>query len=105
MLLYVTGNLNVGVGATTSKVDAHSNQQGYTAATELHSQSPWISKLEFVTTHPIPRSFMFLQCSIYFEFNSINQTIIHYNTLVSGSDDRLKENEDIIENACETLNN
>ena len=53
----LTGNLDVGVGASSSKIDAHSNQQGYTAVTELHSQSPWISKLEFITTHPTPRSF------------------------------------------------
>ena len=41
----ISGNLNVGVGATSSKIDPHSNQQGYTAVTEIHSQSPWISKL------------------------------------------------------------
>ena len=88
--------LNVGAGATSSKIDSHSNQQGYTAVTELHSQAPWISKLEFITTHPTPQSFIFLKGSIYFEFNTSNQTIIHYKSLVNGSDDRLKENEELI---------
>ena len=40
---------------------------------------------------------------MYFGFNSSGQTIIHYKPLVNGSDDRLKENEEITENACETL--
>ena len=61
------GNLDVGVGATSSKVDSNSNQQVFTAVTEIHSQPPWISKLEFITTHPTPRSFIFLKGSIYFE--------------------------------------
>ena len=86
------GHLDVGVGATSSKIDSHSNQQDYTAVTELHSQSPWTSKLEFISTHPSPRSFIFLKGSIHFEFNASNQTIIHYKSLVDGSDDRLKEN-------------
>ena len=54
--LTVDGHLDVCVGASPSKIDSHSNQQGYTAVTELHSQPPWISKLEFITTHPTPRS-------------------------------------------------
>ena len=86
----ISGNLDVGVDASSSKVDVHCNQHGYTAVTELHSQSPWISKLEFLSTHPTPRSFIFLKGSMYFEFNSGNQTITHYKSLVNGSDDRLK---------------
>ena len=35
-------------------------------------------------------------------FNN-NNMILHYKPLVNSSDDRLKENEEIIENACETL--
>ena len=99
----IIGNLEVGVGATSSKIVSHSNQQGFTAVTELHSQSPWTSKLEFITTHPTLLSFIFLKGSIYFEFNSGNQTITHYKSLVNGSDDRLKENEELIEHACDTL--
>ena len=99
----INGNLDVGVGATSSKIGSHSNQQGFTAVTEIHSQSQWISKLELISTHPTLRSFIFLKGSIHFEFNASNQTIIHYKSLVHGSDDRLKENEELIENACETL--
>ena len=56
----ISGNLDVGVGATSSKIGSHSNQQGYTAVTEIRSQSPWISELEFITTHPTPRSYVTL---------------------------------------------
>ena len=42
----INGILDVGVSASSSTIDAHSNQQGYAAITELHSQSPWINKLE-----------------------------------------------------------
>ena len=101
--LTINGNLDVGVGPTSSKSDSHSNQQGYTAVVEIHSQSPWIGKLEFISTHPTPRFFIFLKGSIHFEFNANNQSVIHYKSLVNGSDDRLKENEELIENACETL--
>ena len=87
------GNLAVGVGASSSEIDVHCNQQGYTGYTELHCQSPWIFKLEFISTHSTPRSLIFLQGSIYFEINSSSQTIIHHKPLVNGSDDRLKENE------------
>ena len=89
----LTGNLDVGVDASSSKSDAHCNQQGYTGYTELHSQSPWISKIEFISTHPTPRSFILFKGSIYFEFNNANQTITHHKSSVNGSDDRLKENE------------
>ena len=54
----ISGNLDVGAGASSSKTDPHSNQQGSTAVTEIHSQSPWANKIEFITTHPTPRSFI-----------------------------------------------
>ena len=62
------GKLDVGSGAVSSEIDVHSNQQGHTAVIELHSQSPWISKIEFTTTHPTPSSCILLKGSIYFEF-------------------------------------
>ena len=37
------------------------------------------------------------------KFFNNNNEIGHYKTLVNSSDDRLKENEELIENACETL--
>ena len=37
------------------------------------------------------------------KFFNNNNEIRHYKTLVNSSDDRLKENEELIENACETL--
>ena len=86
----VSGNLDVGVDASSSEIDVHCNQQGYTGYTEVHCQSPWTSKLEFISTHPTPWSFIYLKGSIYFEFNSSNQTITHYKSLLNGSDDRLK---------------
>ena len=39
----------------------------------------------------------------YMQFNSDDNTIRHYKPLINSSDDRLKENEEFIENACETL--
>ena len=33
----ISGYLDVGVGASSSEIDSHSNQQGYTAVAELHS--------------------------------------------------------------------
>ena len=37
------------------------------------------------------------------KFFNNNNNIQHYKPLVNSSDDRLKENEELIENACETL--
>ena len=37
------------------------------------------------------------------EFNGQYNVIIHYKPLSNSSDDRLKENEVLITNACETL--
>ena len=71
----IDGDLDVGVDASSSNIDAHCDQQGYTAVTELHSQSPWISKFGLITTHPTPRSFIFLKGSIYFEFNANNKRL------------------------------
>ena len=73
--MVIDGNLDIGVGATSSNIDSHSSQQGYTAVTGIHSQSPWIRKPEFITTHPSPRSFISLKGSTYFEFNASNRTI------------------------------
>ena len=98
----IDGNLDVGVGATSSKIDSPSNQQGFTAVTEPHSQSPWISKLEFISTHPSPRSFIFLKVQSILNL-TLTTKQIHCKSLVNGSDDRLKENEELIEHACETL--
>ena len=37
------------------------------------------------------------------KFFNNNNEIRYYKTLVNSSDDRFKENEELIENACETL--
>ena len=52
----ISGNLDVGVSASSSKIDVHCNQQGQTGYTELHCQSPWVFKLELISTHSTPRS-------------------------------------------------
>ena len=37
------------------------------------------------------------------QLSGSSQTINYYKPIVNSSDDRLKENEELIENACETL--
>ena len=44
-----------------------------------------------------------LQNTLFMTSFNNNNMILHYKPLVNSSDDRLKENEEIIENACETL--
>ena len=44
-----------------------------------------------------------LSGNLFMKFFNNNNNIHHYKPLVNSSDDRLKENEEIIENACETL--
>ena len=41
--------------------------------------------------------------NLFMKFFNNNNNILHYKPLVNSSDDRLKENEELIENACETL--
>ena len=43
-----------------------------------------------------------LNGNIFMKFLSNNNDMVHYKPLVNSSDDRLKENEIIIESACET---
>ena len=41
--------------------------------------------------------------NLFMKFFNNNNNIVHYKLLVNSSDGRLKENEIIIESACETL--
>ena len=44
-----------------------------------------------------------LSGNLFMKFFDNSNNILHYKPLVNSSDDRLKENEKLIENACETL--
>ena len=97
-------DLDVGVGASTSKIKVNSSMSGYTGYTEIHCPSAWGSIFNLQTTYPNGGW-------MYFQINGVNfiqlsggdQKINMYKPLTQSSDDRLKENEELIENACETL--
>ena len=60
-------------------------------------------KSSFNTDYAHGTLYVGINSSNFFRLNSSNNQINFYKPTTGTSDDRLKENEEIIENACETL--
>ena len=93
----ISGNLNVGVGAASSMAKAHVNHEGSTGHIRMVAKYRNQSLLSFDTTYV--NGSLKLRMIMYCGHNLVH----FYQTTSNASDDRLKENEELIENACETL--
>ena len=99
----ISGNLDVGSGCS-SKISLHANTNDYTGYSEVHCSLPWELTLNVETNSP-NGGYMFFKLKgvLFMITRGDHQTMNYYKPLVNPSDDRLKENEELIENACETL--
>ena len=99
----ISGNLDVGSGSS-SKTILHANNNDYTGYSEVHCSSPWELTLDVETNLPNGGYMVFkLKGVLVMIIRGDHQTINYYKPLINPSDGRLKENEESIENACETL--
>ena len=82
----------------------HLLRSGYTGYSELNAASAWDMWINLETTYP-NGGWMHFQINNdnYMQLSGSTQTINYYKPLVNPLDNRLKENEELIENACETL--
>ena len=105
----LSGNLDVGVGATTTKIKAHFNDSGYTGYMRMEARTKDTGFLHFETNYTYGESFITLSSAqgvkFFMRFSDYagNPYVQTFQPLTQSSDDRLKENEVIITNACETL--
>ena len=97
--------LDIGTsGYTNSRIRCNAEVGGYTGHAELNAASAWDLFLNLSTAYPNGGW-------MYFKINNVNhmqlpgssQTVTYFKPLVNSSDDRLKESEELIENACGTL--
>ena len=97
----ISGNLDVGGGAASSIVKAHVNHEGSTGFIQMEAKYRNQSFLSFDTTYV--NGYIFLEVkNAYYMY--CGGDLVHFDKLTSNvSDDRLKGNEELIENACETL--
>ena len=104
MSLDKDGSLDIGLSnngaATGIKINNRSQKGNITGYTELKCESYFRSALHVFTSY-YPELFIRLNNDDYMEFSG--DVIRHYTPLTNSSDDRLKENEVLITNACETL--
>ena len=99
MVTTITGNLDV--GQTQTSIKAHVNNGGHTANLELEARWQYEAYINFNTTYSHGLLILATKQVLYM-YCGLNQ-IYFYKPTVNSSDDRLKENEELIENACETL--
>ena len=97
----ISGNLDVGVGAASSIATAHVNHEGSTGSLQLEARWRNHSFLIFDTTYV--NGYIFFEVKNGFYMYCGHNLVHLYKTTSNASDDRLKENEELIQNACETL--
>ena len=97
----LTGNLNVGLGASSSIPKAHINHDGSTGGLQLEARWRNQSFLSFDTTYGHGYICFLNKNGYHLRYG--NGSILFYKPTTSSSDDRLKENEEITEHACDTL--
>ena len=97
----INGNLDVGVGAASSITKAHGNHDGSTGSLQLEARWRNQSLLSFDTTYG--HGYVLFIIKNDYHMRCGNGSILFYKPTTNASDDRLKENEELLENACETL--
>jgi hypothetical protein len=98
----LTGDLTIGtVNDNTIKINTTGAATGYT---EISSINGYNSVWDFQnSTHWQAWSAIKVKGVKFMDFSYHDDLIVHYKSFANWSDDRLKENEQLIENACETL--
>ena len=97
----IGGNLDVGVGAASSLAKAHVNHAGSTGHIQMEAEYRNQSFLSFGTTYV--NGYIFFEVKNAYYMYCGGGFVHFYKPTSNVSDDRLKENEELIENACETL--
>ena len=97
----VNGNLDVGSSQAQTSIKAYVNHAGYQSNTQIEAR--WRSEgfIHFNTNYSLGYMFLVAKDPLYQYCG--NNIVYLYKPLTQSSDDRLKENEVIIENACVTL--
>ena len=98
-----SGNLDVGAGASQSNIRAYAIHDGDTSYIEAYASRGDQCFLNFYTDFSHGTVYIDIHGTTFLRITSWNNEIIFYKPATGTSDDRLKENEEIIENACETL--
>ena len=98
-----SSDLKVGVGAVTSNIKASASHDGNTSYCELKAINRDHGKLRLNTNYDHGTVYFGNHYSNFFRLTNWNNELNFYKPTTGSSDDRLKENEEIIENACETL--
>ena len=97
----ISGNLDVGITQAQTSIKAYVNHLGHQGNVELNAM--WNSQgyLNFNTTNADGLLFIATKYVLYMY---VGLGIVYfYKPTTNASDDRLKENEALIENACDTL--
>ena len=99
----ISGNLDVGSGGS-SKISVHAANNGYTGFAELKARSRYDVYLNLQTTR-VNGGWMYLKINNdnFLLLSSSGQFVKHFKPIIAQSDDRLKENEVVIESACGIL--
>ena len=97
----ISGNLDVGPAQATTSIKAYVNHAGYQGNIQIEPR--WRSQgfIHFNTNYPEVLS-LFAVKEVLYMYVGI-EVVYFYKPTTNASDDRLKENEELIENACETL--
>ena len=97
----ISGNLDVGVGAASSIAKAHVNHEGSTGHIRMEAKYRNVSYLSLGTT--CSNGYVFFEVKNDYYMYCGNNPVHFYKTTSNVPDDRLKENEELIGNACETM--
>ena len=96
-----SGNLDVGVGASQTSIKAYVNHAGHRGNVEIEATWNTQGYINFKTTAADGLLFLATKDVLYM-YCGINN-VYFYKPKTDASDDRLKENEELIKHACDTL--
>ena len=97
----IDGNLDVGPNQAQTSIKAYVTNGGHAGNLELEARYQYEAYIHFNTTY-VHGLLVFATKQVNYMFCGLDQ-VYFYKPTVNASDDRLKENEELIENACETL--
>ena len=99
----ISSHLKVGVGAATSNIKTFATNGGNISYCELKAANRDHGKLRFNTDYGHGTMYFYINYSNFFRLANWSNEINFYKPTTGTPDDRLKENEEIIENVCGTL--
>ena len=98
----ISGNLDVGVGASQTSIKAYASHAGHQGNVEIEASWNSQGSIHFKTTNPDGLLLIAVKDDLYM-YCGLNTIYFFYKPTTNASDDRLKENEELIEHACDTL--